>query len=702
MKFTAFAKRVFAALMVCALLLTVPVTRVSAQNDRPKNRFNVAIVLDASGSMRNTDPNGYRYEAIGQFTGLLAQSGNVLGGVVFHDGVEAELAPTLITNQAGKDAVTDMLESVPSNDGWTNTGAGLSRAVEMLKANGDPNLPSVVVFLSDGNTDMGEEEATQASLDLKADAIQAAREADIAIYSVCLNANNSADVTEMQQIADATGGVFEEVAKAEDLQDVFNTFYNLIYGTSTIKLVDEVFPDSGYLETTFEIPGLGVEEVNIIIYGNTTKKSLVRPDGTESQTTVVEADTFSMLKLTDVVPGTWTLITEGVPGDSIKINMVYNTDLGVDVTVTPGFDVEPTENVTITAKLKGTEAEATASEQYIGYSAKLEILDGYGDPLETVDMNVVGDHFEVQRTFDEGTYYYIVTVTGNHIQKTSEKIGPLVSAPAQAVPVVNQAPVPVSDVVEASVKIWPFKGGSYVLDLKTLATDAEDSVLRYKIESSSFIDGTDYTVDSDDILTLDHFSLSKGAFTVSATDSGGLSCNIEVIVKTINIGLLAFLTMVIGGGIALIVFAIVVYKNAQPWRGTITVRNAANQVANTRGDFRGSVGLKKFCIGPCGIDGKFNATGHNRMEFVSKKPVIAVRNGIASPESKRVSLSDGTVSIYADQGRTNGIIVELKGQPSFGGFGGFGGGGSFGGGKAKAPKGRGKTPAPPPGGNPFM
>ena len=89
MKFTAFAKHVFAALMVCALLLTVPVTRVSAQNDRPKNRFNVAIVLDASGSMRNTDPNGYRYEAIGLFTGLLAQSGNVLGGVVFHDGVEA-------------------------------------------------------------------------------------------------------------------------------------------------------------------------------------------------------------------------------------------------------------------------------------------------------------------------------------------------------------------------------------------------------------------------------------------------------------------------------------------------------------------------------------------------------------------------------------------------------------------------------------
>ena len=50
------------------------------------------------------------------------------------------------------------------------------------------------------------------------------------------------DVTET--LRHVNRALFEEVAKAEDLQDVFNTFYNLIYGTSTIKLVDEVFPDS--------------------------------------------------------------------------------------------------------------------------------------------------------------------------------------------------------------------------------------------------------------------------------------------------------------------------------------------------------------------------------------------------------------------------------------------------------------------------
>ena len=56
----------------------------------------------------------------------------------------------------------------------------------------------------------------------------------------------------------------------------------------------------------------------------------------------------------------------------------------------------------------------------------------------------------------------------------------------------NTPPVPVNPVIEETVKIWPFAGGSFTLDMNALATDAQDSTLRYKIESTSFIEGTDY------------------------------------------------------------------------------------------------------------------------------------------------------------------------------------------------------------------
>ena len=653
-----------AIVLACTVLLSLPCIQANAEKEPSNNRFNVVIVLDASGSMKNTDPNGFRYEAISQFTGLLAEQGNVLGGVVFHTDLAAEKTLTEITNQAGKDAVTDMLKSIPSNGGWTNTGAGLARAVEMIKQNGDPELPSVILFLSDGNTEMASKEATQASLDQKAEAIQEAREQGIQIYSVCLNANKSADVSEMRQLADATGGVFQEVAKAEDLQDVFNSFYNLIYGTSTITLVDEIFPDTGRLETTFDVPGLGVEEVNIIIYGNTTKMSLLKPDGSESSATAVISETFSMLKLTDVVPGTWTLVTEGVPGDSIKINMVYNTNLGVEMSIIPEERIiNPADPVTITAKLKGNNVLATSGDQYVGYTAELQVLDAYGELLESIPMEVVGDHFEVKQTFEEGTYYYKAIIKGNHIEKESEKVGPLTSTTDVLTEDEknNTPPVPVNPVVEETVNIWPFVGGNFTLDMNTLATDAQDSTLRYKVESSSFIEGTDYTVDSNGILTMDHFSLSKGAFTISATDSWGLSCEIEVIVKSVNIGLLTLIGIGVLALIAAIIFGILLYiALTKPFRGTISAQSYCNGTYKgiPRSPRRGREKLARFGMDNVGLDYQksyFQATGQNYIFLVTDKEVIY--NG---QPTKKVRIQSGAaVTIYTGKDSTRSMNIRF-------------------------------------------
>lgn len=664
MKYSRLARCFLAIMLVFTMFMLLPNMKVLAETTASNNRFNVVIVLDASGSMKSTDPHGFRYEAISQFTGLLAEQGNVLGGVVFHTDVAAEETLTKITNQAGKDTVTDMLESIPSNGGWTNTGAGLARAVEMIKQNGDPELPSVILFLSDGNTEMASKEATQASLDQKADAIQEAREQGIQIYSVCLNANKSADVSEMRQLADATGGVFQEVAKAEDLQDVFNSFYNLIYGTSTITLVDEVFPDTGRLETTFDVPGLGVEEVNIIIYGNTKKMSLLKPDGSESSATAVISDTFSMLKLTDIVPGTWTLVTEGVPGNSIKINMVYNTNLGVEMSIVPEERIiNPADPVTITAKLKGNNVLATSGDQYVGYTAELQVLDAYGELLESIPMEVVGDHFEVKQTFEEGTYYYKAIIKGNHIGKKSDKVGPLTSTTDVLTEDEknNTPPVPVNPVVEETVNIWPFVGGNFTLDMNTLATDAQDSTLRYKVESSSFIEGTDYTVDSNGILTMDHFSLSKGAFTISATDSWGLSCEIEVIVKSVNIGLLTLIGIGVLALIAAIIFGILLYiALTKPFRGTISAQSYCNGTYKgiPRSPRRGREKLARFGMDNIGLDYQksyFQATGQNYIFLITDKEVIY--NG---QPTKKVRIQSGAaVTIYTGKDTTRSMNIRF-------------------------------------------
>lgn len=656
---------VFAQLMACVIALSslIPPAAAAAAPASGGNRFNLVVVLDASGSMRTTDPQGYRFKAVTQFMNLLAEQGNMVGSVVFHTDVAAEYPLTRTAGQTEKDAAVQSLQSVPAG-GWTNIGAGLDKAVAMLKADGDPNLNSVILLLSDGSSALGTDKETQDSLDVKAEAIQAAREDHISIYSVCLNADQTADIPEMQQISDATGGVFLEVSKAEDLQDVFNTFYELIYGATTIPLFDGTLPDSGRLETEFDVPGLGVEEVNIIVYGSTTKLSLTRPDGAEGNPSVSMFDTFSTLKLTDVVPGTWTLITEGVPGDNIKINMVYNTNLGVELSSQNGQVFNPADQVTFTATLTGGETPATDSQQYTGYSAQLVVMDAYEEEIDRIPMQVVDDHFEAVRSFEEGVYYCKAVVSGNHIDnKESQRLGPLTSD-SKVTPngggstpnlPENTAPVPVNEVVEATVNVWPFKGGSYMLDLTTLATDAEDDVLRYKIVSSSFTEGTDYTVDSDGVLRMDHFSLSKGGFTVQATDSGGLSCQIEVVVHAVSITLLTLIGLGAAALIAAIVCGILLYIALnKPFRGTITANSLCNGAyrGKTFRPRRGRCKLSVFGMDNVGLDYQkcyFQATGKNYIELVTNVPVIC--NGQESKKARITSGAEVSITIRREDPR---------------------------------------------------
>ena len=78
-------------LTICTLLLTLlmgTVSVIAAETDNETvNRFNVVFVVDGSGSMKDTDVEGWRYEAIDQFLGLLTNSGNKAGFVVFDDDI---------------------------------------------------------------------------------------------------------------------------------------------------------------------------------------------------------------------------------------------------------------------------------------------------------------------------------------------------------------------------------------------------------------------------------------------------------------------------------------------------------------------------------------------------------------------------------------------------------------------------------------
>ena len=383
----------------------------TGDNKPLSNRFNVMMVLDASASLGYTDRGGYRYDAMKLFTNLMADEGNVLGGEVFSTGIDREVGLSPVSGQWEKDKIVDQMKDVQYPGGWTNIGCGLKTAADAL-AQKDNDLDSVVILLSDGITAMPD--GTEAeSFELESKAVNQLKEAGIPVYCVCLDAQGSSNIAELEDISKATDGECVRIRQAKDLNNVFKEFYKLIFGIKSKNedseqqeiSIDTVFPEEGRLETPFDVPGFAVEEVNIIIQGKTTNISLIQPSGREGSADRHDYDTFTALKITsaDLVPGMWTLVTEGVPGDAIQIEVIYNNNLQAklfnDEKTAVSNTLPPDEPVMFYMKLATDTAEAEKLEYY-GFDAELAILNELEEEVDRVVAIVprskVADRLQVE------------------------------------------------------------------------------------------------------------------------------------------------------------------------------------------------------------------------------------------------------------------------------------------------------------------
>ena len=421
--------------------------------DTDEHRMNVVFVLDQSGSMAKTDTNALRYEAVDLFLGLSTEAGNYMGAVVFDDSIVLQRDVTEITGKESKQELSDSIKAAKSF-GDTNIGMAIELATQMLQNSGNPNLRSAIILLSDGNTDLPKDTSGQelaASEQSKTNAIDTARAQGIRIHSVCLNANGAAKKQELQDISDATGGVCVEVKSAEDLKEIFNQFYNIIYSTETINIADTVIPENGELEVPFTIPAMGVEEANIII--NTlnpdTTYNLLNPDGygyiqTEMDAMSIKAKTFTVIKIEKPKSGEWILKVRGISGDQVKVDMVYNASISIDLTSNTGsFEWNAGDTAEVSAVFSNMGNVVTDANVYQQYPMTLKVTDASGAMVMEEIMEVKDASAEataVLQLADGGEYNVTVTSKIDDMAVSSIPVTVKINANAQAAPAATQTP----------------------------------------------------------------------------------------------------------------------------------------------------------------------------------------------------------------------------------------------------------------------
>ena len=167
--------------------------------------LDMMFVMDTSGSLRSTDPKGYRsLGAIGLVKNLSPKSDIQIGVVGFDS--KGELAQELTSD---RDKVAQVIRDLPRS-GSTNLGAGIHAAVAELEENGRPDSSRVIMLFTDGKSNR--KKAHSATI--------AAQMHGVTIQTLLLGSNKTgAEI--LGEIAWGTGGSFVQVTDPTMLPEAF-------------------------------------------------------------------------------------------------------------------------------------------------------------------------------------------------------------------------------------------------------------------------------------------------------------------------------------------------------------------------------------------------------------------------------------------------------------------------------------------------
>lgn len=578
-------RKLYCFIILLALLTMLPVVKAQAADPKHRaQRFNVVFVMDNSGSMGTADETKQRFDAMDLFLALSADEGNYVGGIIFNEGIVKKIELEQLNGQRNKMIFSNDLRIVEPV-GQTDIGLALMEAVKMLEASANPELPSVIILLTDGVTYLtgADNEETkdkmQASSKIKEDAITTAINKHYQVYSVCFGEQNAE--TELRDISDRTDGAYLRLSEKEnDIKKVFWGFYELIYDTETVPIIEEPIPVGGTLETTFSIPEFGVEEVNIILSDlNKNMTYQITPPGRDAYTDDeldemrISAGAFHIIKIVEPEDGEWSISVTGTQGEDVTVNMVFNADYQVVLEKEGGeWKTNLGDSVELKAYLKDGDVRLDDTTIYQNHGAVLEIE--HGGQISEQDMVAEGEGYGLEYVLDDyGKYIFRVRMPINGMEETSGE---------WTVYVENQIPWAAQENPEWTVRKMVFGEKLFVKDLTTMAVDAEDSKLKYEIVDYDGTKDWQPEIVSDTELRIRGYSepadifggkaKSEGTVTLRALDSQGGSCEftLDIVLHDMDIVVCRVLLVLLAAAIVMLIASFIQSRNRK-FNGEVTI-----------------------------------------------------------------------------------------------------------------------------------
>ncbi len=396
--------KLIAFMIVLALQMSWAVS-VFANPSAGVSNLDVIFVLDASGSMKTSDPQEIRTEAIKMFLDMCGTYGNKVGLVAYSDNIIRLHNLAEMNSAADKDSVKRMTTSIPFGQ-KTDTGMGIKEAVKLMDSGHDGNHKPIIILLSDGKNDP--ERSMNESLKDLEEATDTARSKGYPIYTIGLNYDGTVDKAQLEGISSKTKGKTYITDKAEELTQILTDIY-ADNSKINIQSGGSIVANGAFQDVKLNIPNGNVLEANVsMISDKPVSVKLVNAKGAEiavpsKDIIFTSSNKYSMLKVVKPMQGEWIIKVKGISGDKVNISYIFNYDLQLQAKFNP---VAPKsgEVMSVEAYFLSNGQVIDDNELYKDMKAKLVVKN-----LRTGDIK----EFELQ--YNNNLFY------GKYIHKDNEK-----------------------------------------------------------------------------------------------------------------------------------------------------------------------------------------------------------------------------------------------------------------------------------------
>lgn len=587
-------------LLVIILLVTSFIdgqTVMAEESENGDTHYDIEIVVDASGSLKRTDPENNRYTAIDIFLQTLRENGNNAGSVVFTTKIEKDTGLSEMNSKNSKEKLSNQIHSYTPETGDTNIGLALQTAADNLNASNNGS-EKIILLLSDGNTDMGSKDATEKALGIEHKAIEQCIADEIKIYGICLNSDGTANLKEFEDMTSSTSGSFLEVKNSENLVSALKDFYGQIFKTkftSDTKVIKD-----GVASKSIEVPSYGIEELNITV-NNASKLSgvtITKPNGVDMSANEFDGISskigdYYFIKVTDPDEGLWVVTVKGKEKTEITFDFVFNADNSVGLENISGKNsFSLNEDVEFSAGFYSNGEKLIGKKYYEDYVGTVVVnsTDSKNEESQSYTMEADGENgFKTSLSYDkEGTYEVYAVLTCGEFESLSE---PITVSVGNTLPIFSAG----DDVV--TVKVTKLFNKEKTIDIGQYFSDKEDKELSLSILASSYEDNEIEGPDNGKIILK---KLVDGKMTVQAKDTNG---GIVKGVIQIEVKNLTWIILIIGIVLVIAIIGFILFRNIKDrsriFAGYLNVFSSSQvDDSNSRpaSNFCGKYALSNFCL----------------------------------------------------------------------------------------------------------